>query len=98
MDDSELPTRAVDYTNDGAGARVGFLSQQDSTYRHPAREGPCKVILSVDAAEAEATEAFKEIQIATPGSDSEHNNAMRSIKDGVDNGKKKYSGKAAKDS
>ena len=60
-------------------------------------EGPYKVIFSVEAAEAEATGAFKEIQIATPGSDSKHDNAMISIKEGVDNGKKKYSGKAAKD-
>ena len=164
MDDSELPARAVDYTNGGARARVGFLcastSQQDCataalrkalewcavennlfTLDNKQREsilkpknsvqchfeqlnlkntggfvnlllgvdlagivkdnqhldvllgeGPHKVIFSVEAAEA-----FKEIQIVTPGSDSKHDNAKRSVKDGVDNGKKKYSGKAAKD-
>ena len=34
-------------------------------------EGPRNVIFSVDAAAAEVTEAFQEISLATPGSESE---------------------------
>ena len=60
-------------------------------------EGPRKIFYSVAAAEDEATEAFKEIRIAVPGSDNEHDSVMGSVEDGVDNGKMKYSVQAAKD-
>ena len=60
-------------------------------------EGPCNVIASVDASTAEATEALQEISLATPGRQSDHDNATRSAMGGGKDGKMKYSGKAAND-